>query len=381
MSDFNAALTAGFYDEKKRAEAKNLLEEEFKDSTVGEYEKMFPALMEDNSVKIPTTRDSIPEYSYKNGGEPSEQPKKLSQNQRYKLNLQKNTKIIEEQQQELLNRQRENDELVLRNAQREQELEAQKLRILELEAKQLDQRVDDELFRKSLYMANEQTEEASKADKRVHELMADKKEKEKLLGEKKIELHNYNNIINQAYKEYQSKDYVYRPTVYQEEDDDSKKEALKRFLNAHPFLDAENANNPNFSRNLFEKANRIALELEDRYKIEGRGEDIKTDHYYKDLSTNLKNQLRVEYNVGKGGNSSNNTFYPQDDGLNVGRFQDYSAPVTPTNRSRSAYTAPMSEADRNLRANFINQSRGLGIPEEELVKSYDEIYNKTNQSL
>jgi hypothetical protein len=41
----------------------------------------------------------------------------------------------------------------------------------------------------------------------------------------------------------------------------------------------------------------------------------------------------------------------------------------------------MSEADRNLRANFINQSRGLGIPEEELVKSYDEIFNKTNQSL
>ena len=35
----------------------------------------------------------------------------------------------------------------------------------------------------------------------------------------------------------------------------TKKEALKRFLNAHPFLDAENANNPNFSRNLFETGN------------------------------------------------------------------------------------------------------------------------------
>ena len=63
--------------------------------------------MEDNSVKIPTTRDSIPEYSYKNDGEPAEQPKKLSQNQRYKLNLQKNTKIIEEQKQELINQQRQ----------------------------------------------------------------------------------------------------------------------------------------------------------------------------------------------------------------------------------------------------------------------------------
>jgi len=381
MSDFNAALTEGFYDPKKREEVKNFLKDEFKDSSVSEYEKMFPALKDEVAPRMPTVMDDVPEYSYQSGVEPQEQPKKLSQNQRYKQNLQKQAKLIEEQQQELLNLKRREDEMVLRNAQKDQEAEAARLKILQLEARQLDQSANDELFRKNFYNTNEQYDEAIKAEKKAMELMTAKTEKENELRSKQREFEQNNKIINAAYSEYQNKDYVYRPPLEYQEEDESKTQALQRFLGAHPFLDVSNSNNPNFSRNLFEKANKIALDLEDRYKIEGRGEDIKTDPFYKDLSTNLKNQLRLDYSI-PNTNSTNNGFYPQDDGLNTNQFsQDFSGPVTPTRRSSSTYTAPMSQADRQFRANFINESKALGIPEEELVQGYDSVFNTVKQSL
>jgi hypothetical protein len=380
MSDFNAELTAGFYDPKKRANIKNFLSDD-KSADVGEYEKMFPALLEDEPPHIPNAADNLPEYSYKSEESTPEQPKKLSQNQRYKLNIQKQSKIIEEQQQELLNLKRREDEMILQNAQQAQQADAARLKILELEARQLDQSANDELFRKNFYNTNEQYDEATKAEKKAYELLALKKEKENQLRQKQTQFQQNNDLISKAYNEYQSKDYVYKPPLIQEVEDESKSEALKRFMKAHPFLDGNNADNPNFSRNLFDRANKIALELEDRYKIEGRGEDIKTDSYYKDLSTNLKNQLRMDYNMTPNNNSYNPGFYPQDDGLSSSSYsQDYSAPVTPTRRS-SAYTAPMSQTDRQMRANTIQQAKALGIPESELIETYDSTFNTVRQSL
>lgn len=377
MDNFNEMLEKGFYDKKEQQKVSNFLEEDAGlDPNVRELKNMFPALAQDNDPVIPKKVSDIPDYKQEkptyDQEESSNKTKKLTQNQRQK-------RLLAEQQQKILELEREKDQLVLSAALREQnELNAHLL-LLEQDKKELAKRAEDEVYRKKYYDSNNQYEESLQADLAAMKAITEEKKREEEIKVLRAQYEQKNKIINQAYNEFQNKNYTYKET-YEFEEDPNKKNALEQFLNQHNFLDNRH-NNPNFSPRLRQKADQLAVMLEDKYKIEGRGHEVQSPSFFQDLSSTLRENLKNEFSSNQGGQGYNPPSSNYGDGMNINKFStDYSAPVTPTTNSRIKYSAPMNKDQREVRSNFIQAAKNLGLTEDNLAETYDSIYNQYKQS-
>jgi len=381
MENFEDMLQKGFYDENSRKEAHDFAKNnQSLDPNAAELLKMFPASGLDNPVIMPNPHKDIPEYKQEKFSDQGEgqdngeaKSKKLTQNQRLK-------KQLEEKEKENATLKKANDEYILAlAAQKQKDLNASML-ILEKDKKEFAKLAADEAYREEYYRANEQYNEAHQAKIRAMRAIAEEAKREEDIRILKRDYEQTNQIINQAYQEYQQKDYSYKPQ-YEYETDDNKNDAQERFLRAHPFLDMR-GNNPNFSKNLKDEADKLANTLADKYKIEGRGKEVYTDSFYEDLSRTLKDNLRNTFSSVLPNQTNNQQSYnPYGDGMNMNKFSsDFSAPVTPTSTSRIRYSAPMNEGDKQTRANFIQAAKSLGLSDENLAESYDNIYNTYKKS-
>jgi hypothetical protein len=377
MDNLNEMLEKGFYDKDEQQKVNNFLEEDAGlDPNVRELKNMFPALAQDNDPVVPQKKSDVPEYKQEkptyDQEENASKPKKLTQNQRQK-------RLLAEQQQKILELEREKDQLVLSAAlQQQNELNAHLL-LLEQEKRDLAKRAEDEVYRKKYYDSNNQYEESLQADLAAMKAIAEEKKREDEIRLLKAQYEQKNKIINQAYNEYQNKNYTYKEN-YEFEEDPHKRNALEQFLNQHNFLDNRH-NNPNFSPRLRQKADQLAVMLEDKYKIEGRGHEVQSPSFFQDLSNTLKENLRNEFSTNQNQQGYNPSTNNYGDGMNINKFStDFSAPVTPTSGGRIKYSAPMNSDQREVRSNFIQAAKNLGLGEENLAETYDNIYNQYKQS-
>jgi hypothetical protein len=377
MDNFNEMLEKGFYDKNEQQKVNNFLEEDAGlDPNVRELKNMFPALAQDSEPIIPQKKSDVPDYKQEkltyDQEENSNKPKKLTQNQRQK-------RLLAEQQQKIAELEREKDQLVLSAALREQnELNAHLL-LLEQEKKDLAKRAEDEVYRKKYYDSNNQYEESLQADLAAMKAIAEEKKREEEIRLLRAQYEEKNKIINQAYNEFQNKSYTVKES-YEFEEDPTKKNALEQFLNQHNFLDNRH-NNPNFSPRLRQKADQLAVMLEDKYKIEGRGHEVQSPSFFHDLSNTLRENLRNEYSSPTDRQGYNQPSNNYGDGMNIHKFStDFSAPVTPTSGGRVKYSAPMNKDQRDVRSNFIQAAKNLGLTDDNLAETYDNIYNQFKQS-
>ncbi len=69
-------------------------------------------------------------------------------------------------------------------------------------------------------------------------------------------------------------------------------ESLNNFLERHPYLDPKDGN-PNYSAEAFSEVAKISSDLSKQYKVQGRGDEIRSDNYYNDLEKIMKKNLNM----------------------------------------------------------------------------------------